>query len=294
MKLIDDVVSGERMLALFAVRNPEADPPGWDDLYRVGTVAIVHKMIKVPDGTLRILVQGLQRVRLVEPEQEEPYLTAELEELPDVRPGVARGRGAHPQRPVPVRAHHRDDAVPPRGAAARRRERRRPERALPPDRLDAPPQDRRAPGAARDRQRRGAAAGGVADPEPRGRDVGARLEDPVPGRERDRQGPARVLPPPAAEGDPGRARRGRRAAGGDQRAARPDRGEEAARARAEGGDPRARAAREAAARGCRVRRHPHVPRLDHLAALDGADRPTTSTSTTPARSSTRTTSTSRR
>ncbi len=43
-------------------------------------------MIKVPDGTLRILVQGLQRVRLVEPEQEDPYLTAELEELPDVVP----------------------------------------------------------------------------------------------------------------------------------------------------------------------------------------------------------------
>src|SRR6185436_12537898 len=57
IKLIDDVVSGERMLALFTVRNSEADPPGWDDLYSVGTVAVVHKMIKVPDGTLRILVQ---------------------------------------------------------------------------------------------------------------------------------------------------------------------------------------------------------------------------------------------
>ena len=67
VKLIDDVVSGERMLALITVRNPEADPPGWDDLYRIGTLAVVHKMIKVPDGTLRILVQGLQRVRLVEP-----------------------------------------------------------------------------------------------------------------------------------------------------------------------------------------------------------------------------------
>ena len=87
VKLIDDVVSGERMLALFTVRNTEADPPGWDDLYSVGTVAVVHKMIKVPDGTLRILVQGLQRVRLVEPQQEDPYLLAELEELPDVVPG---------------------------------------------------------------------------------------------------------------------------------------------------------------------------------------------------------------
>jgi len=84
IKLIDDVVSGERMLALMTVRNTEADPPVWNDLYSVGTVAVVHKMIKVPDGTLRILVQGLHRVRLVEPQHEDPYLVAELEELPDV------------------------------------------------------------------------------------------------------------------------------------------------------------------------------------------------------------------
>ncbi|MGH3071702.1 MAG: endopeptidase La [Gaiellaceae bacterium] len=86
VKLIDEVVSGERMLALFTVRNPEADPPGWDDLYGVGTVAVVHKMIKVPDGTLRILVQGIQRVGLAEHVQDEPYLVAELDDLPDVVP----------------------------------------------------------------------------------------------------------------------------------------------------------------------------------------------------------------
>ena len=43
-------------------------------------------MIKVPDGTLRILVQGLQRVRLVEPVQDEPYLVADLEDMPEVVP----------------------------------------------------------------------------------------------------------------------------------------------------------------------------------------------------------------
>src|SRR5688500_12471792 len=86
VKLIDDVVSGERMLALFTVRNPEADPPLWEDVYGVGTVAVVHKMIKVPDGTLRILVQGLQRVRLVTPVDVEPYLVAEVEDLPDIVP----------------------------------------------------------------------------------------------------------------------------------------------------------------------------------------------------------------
>ncbi len=86
IKLIDDVLSGERMLALMTVRNTEADPPGWDDLYSVGTLAVVHKMIKVPDGTLRILVQGLQRIRLVAPQQDDPYLVADLEELPDIVP----------------------------------------------------------------------------------------------------------------------------------------------------------------------------------------------------------------
>ncbi|MEO5576509.1 MAG: endopeptidase La [Gaiellaceae bacterium] len=86
VKLIDDVVSGERMLALFTVKNPEADPPGWDDLYSVGTVAVVHKMIKIPDGTLRILVQGVQRVRLVKAVENDPYLVAELEDLPEVVP----------------------------------------------------------------------------------------------------------------------------------------------------------------------------------------------------------------
>src|SRR5579884_2669911 len=63
VRLIDDVVAGERLLALVASRDAELDNPGWNEIYDVGTVAIVHKLIKVPDGTLRILVQGLERVR---------------------------------------------------------------------------------------------------------------------------------------------------------------------------------------------------------------------------------------
>ena len=86
IKLIDDVVAGERMLALLTVKNADAEQPGWEDVYEVGTVAVVHKMIKVPDGTLRILVQGLERVRLCERIAEEPYLIAEFEELDDVVP----------------------------------------------------------------------------------------------------------------------------------------------------------------------------------------------------------------
>src|SRR3954467_14269996 len=55
IKLVEEVVSGNRMLALVTVENEEAEHPGWEDLYGVGTAAAIHKMIKVPDGTLRIL-----------------------------------------------------------------------------------------------------------------------------------------------------------------------------------------------------------------------------------------------
>jgi ATP-dependent Lon protease len=84
VKLVDDVVAGERMLALVTVKNPDADPPGWDDLHEIGTAAVVHKMIRVPDGSLRILVQGVGRIRLERRIQDDPYLVGEFGEVPDV------------------------------------------------------------------------------------------------------------------------------------------------------------------------------------------------------------------
>jgi ATP-dependent Lon protease len=84
VKLIDDVVAGDRLLALVTARDGSVEAPGWSDIYEVGTVALVHKMIKVPDGTLRILVQGLDRVRLEHPLDTDPYLLGEFGELPDL------------------------------------------------------------------------------------------------------------------------------------------------------------------------------------------------------------------
>src|SRR5437762_12586813 len=83
IKLVEDVVSDERVLALVTVRNEEAEQPGWDDLHQVGTAAVIHKMIKVPDGTLRILVEGVRRIRLGRQVQSDPYLLGEFSELPD-------------------------------------------------------------------------------------------------------------------------------------------------------------------------------------------------------------------
>ena len=83
VQLIDDVVGGERVLALVTARDASVEVPGFDDIYEIGTVAVVHKMIKVPDGTLRILVQGIQRVRLEEHVSGSPYLVGRFETVPD-------------------------------------------------------------------------------------------------------------------------------------------------------------------------------------------------------------------
>ena len=84
IRAIDDVVAGDRRVALIASRDSSVEAPGFDDIYRVGTVAVVHKLIKVPDGTLRILVQGLERVHLDHEADVDPYLLGEFSALPDV------------------------------------------------------------------------------------------------------------------------------------------------------------------------------------------------------------------
>jgi ATP-dependent Lon protease len=83
IRLIDHVIGGDRLLALVTVQDEDADPPGFDDLHEIGTAAVVHKMIRVPDGTLRVLVQGIRRVRLVRQAADDPFLVGEFVELPD-------------------------------------------------------------------------------------------------------------------------------------------------------------------------------------------------------------------
>ena len=84
IKLVDDVLGANRMLTMVAARDPENEEPGPTDLYEVGVVGVVARMLKVPDGTLRVLVQGTQRVRLGPYVAEQPYLVARISELPDI------------------------------------------------------------------------------------------------------------------------------------------------------------------------------------------------------------------
>jgi len=84
VQLVTDVLAGSRMLALVASRDPERELPGPDDVYDVGVAGTVERMMRVPDGSLRILVHGAQRVRLTGWVQSEPYLVARVEEFPGV------------------------------------------------------------------------------------------------------------------------------------------------------------------------------------------------------------------
>ncbi len=84
IKLVDDVLAGNRMLVMVASKDPEEDTPSPGQLHDVGVVGVVTRMLKVPDGTIRILVQGSQRVRLGDYVAEKPYLVARISEMPDI------------------------------------------------------------------------------------------------------------------------------------------------------------------------------------------------------------------
>src|SRR5262249_13946987 len=67
-------------------RDAAAEEPQESDLYRVGTLATIHKVVKQPDGTLRLVVQGLLRFRIAEIVQMRPYLVARVEALGEIEP----------------------------------------------------------------------------------------------------------------------------------------------------------------------------------------------------------------
>ncbi|MBK6794153.1 MAG: endopeptidase La [Anaerolineales bacterium] len=83
IKLVDDVVAGDKLVGLVAALDPEKETPGPNELYRVGTIATVHRLLRAPDGTVRLLVQGMERFRLGEFVEEEPYLKAKIIRAPE-------------------------------------------------------------------------------------------------------------------------------------------------------------------------------------------------------------------
>src|SRR5262245_18311952 len=64
LRLLDDAVQGGRLIGAVMQRDPSEDAPGLDGLHHIGTVTTIHKVLKQPDGTVRLVVQGVTRFRI--------------------------------------------------------------------------------------------------------------------------------------------------------------------------------------------------------------------------------------
>ena len=83
IRLIDDVMSGDRTVAMVMQKNAEIEGAGPEDCYEIGTITTIHTMMRVPDGSVRLAVQGSERMRILEWVSEEPFLMARVEVWPE-------------------------------------------------------------------------------------------------------------------------------------------------------------------------------------------------------------------
>ncbi|MDE2635259.1 MAG: endopeptidase La [Chloroflexota bacterium] len=83
IQLVDDVVAGNRMVGLAASKDPSLGIPGPDQVHSIGTLATIHRLFRTPDGTIRLLIQGLQRIRIDEFVETSPYLKARVTRIPE-------------------------------------------------------------------------------------------------------------------------------------------------------------------------------------------------------------------
>ena len=83
VRLIDEAISGGKLIGVFTQRDAAVEEPEQGDLYRVGTASHIHKMFKLPDGSLRLIVQGLERLTLEEVIEVRPYLRAKVARAPE-------------------------------------------------------------------------------------------------------------------------------------------------------------------------------------------------------------------
>jgi ATP-dependent Lon protease len=84
--LVHDAVRERKVIGVVTQRDPAVDDPVDSDLFRIGTLTHIHKMFKFPDGSLRLVVQGVQRFKLAQVHQYRPFLKASIELLQDVVP----------------------------------------------------------------------------------------------------------------------------------------------------------------------------------------------------------------
>ena len=88
VQLIQEALQGSRIIGTVLQRNSSEDEPRIQGLHSIGTAAVIHKALQQPDGTLRLVVQGLGRFRIVEGVQETPFLRARIQHIADAAPST--------------------------------------------------------------------------------------------------------------------------------------------------------------------------------------------------------------
>ena len=83
IQLVDDVVAGDRLVGLAASKDPSLGMPGPDQVQSVGTLAAIHRLFRTSDGTVRLLIQGLQRISIDMYMETSPYLRAQVTRIPE-------------------------------------------------------------------------------------------------------------------------------------------------------------------------------------------------------------------
>jgi len=88
VKLVQEALQGSRIMGAVMQRDPSVDDPRAQGLHGIGTVVLIHKAMKQPDGTVRLVVQGLSRFRITDVLQEAPFLRARIQRLADDAPAT--------------------------------------------------------------------------------------------------------------------------------------------------------------------------------------------------------------
>ncbi len=83
LRLIDDVMAGDRTVAMVLQKDADNENAGPNDILDIGTIATIHQMMRVPDGSVRLAVQGTERMQVLEIVQEEPFLKARVRTIPE-------------------------------------------------------------------------------------------------------------------------------------------------------------------------------------------------------------------
>lgn len=83
VRALDAAMSGDKQIFLLAQKDASVDEPDVDSLFEVGTLATILQLLKLPDGTIKLLVEGTERAKLVKFHDNEPYFSASVDCLPD-------------------------------------------------------------------------------------------------------------------------------------------------------------------------------------------------------------------